>query len=60
MSINVTRWTLMVALIGMVVGGVAVQVLMPLNGAEAGVDDTMIGGAMGALLTVVGHYFPRG
>ena len=43
MSINVTRWTLLVAVIGLLVGGFGVQVILHLNGAEAAVDDAAMG-----------------
>ena len=60
MSINVTRWTLIVAIVGLIGGALAAQLLMPLSGQEAAVDDTIIGALAGALLSIVGHYFPRG
>ena len=55
-----TRWTLIVAVIGMILGGVAVQILLPLNGAQAGIDDTLIGAAFSMFAGIAGHYFPKG
>ena len=60
MSIAFTRWTLIVAIVGLIAGGVGVQVYAQLTGAEVALDDTIIGALCGALLTIVGHYFPRG
>ena len=44
----------------MILGGVAVQILLPLNGAQAGIDDTLIGAAFSMLAGIAGHYFPKG
>ena len=38
----------------------AAQFLIPLTGGEAAVDDTLIGALCGALMGIMGHYFPRG
>ena len=60
MNINVTRWTLIVLVVGLIMGAVAVEVLLPLSAGEDAVSDTIIGAAVGAFAAIIGHYFPRG
>ena len=51
---------ILVAVFSIMVGGAAAQILLPLNGMAAGVDDTIIGAAVSAFVGISAHYFPKG